>query len=128
MTRWCPPCVRLMSESAPSTSFRPRAMMHSCSHSFSACSIMWVENKHLTVQAPLLREVADPLRVSSPAAGLPEYPNGAAVRLQDVHDHTDRRRLPGAVRPEQAVDHTAGNRQRKVIDGGMTGEALADPV
>src|SRR5213083_1893219 len=27
MTRWCPPCIRLMSESAPSTSFRPRAMM-----------------------------------------------------------------------------------------------------
>src|SRR6266566_1805542 len=87
-----------------------------------------VEHPHLTVQAALLREVADPLRVSSPAAGLAEYPQGAAVRLQDVHDHPDRRGLPGAVRPEQAVDHTAGNGQRKFIDGDMTGEALADPV
>src|SRR5205814_7079111 len=83
---------------------------------------------HLTVQAALLREVADPLRVSSPAAGLAEYPQGAAVRLQDVHDHADRRGLPGAVRPEQAVDHTAGNGQRKFIDGDMTGEAPAHPV
>src|SRR3989454_1258661 len=87
-----------------------------------------VEHPHLAVQAALLREVADPPRVGSPATGLAEYPHGAAVRLQDVHDHTDGRRLPGAVWPEQAVDHTAGNGQRQLIHGGVTGKAFADPI
>src|SRR6266699_13455 len=87
-----------------------------------------VEHPHLTVQAALLREVADPLRVSSPAAGLAEYPQGAAVRLQDVHDHADRRGLPGAVRPEQAVDHATGHGKRELINGDVTGEAFADPL
>src|SRR6266513_2527239 len=87
-----------------------------------------VEHPHLALQAALLRQVADPLRVGSPAARLPEYAHGAAVGLQDVHDHADRRRFPGAVRPEQAVDHATGHGKRELINGDVTGEALADPV
>src|SRR6266403_3130762 len=87
-----------------------------------------VEHPHLAVQAALLREIADPLRVDAAAAGLPEHPHGAAVGLQNVHDHADRRRFPGAIRPEQAVDHATGHGKRQLINGGVTGEALADPV
>src|SRR6267143_1047158 len=87
-----------------------------------------IEHAHLAIQAPLLREVADPLRVPPAAARVPEQPHRTVVRLQDVHDHADGRRLPGAVRPEQAVDHATGHGQREVIDGDVTGEALADPV
>src|SRR5881296_3098319 len=63
-----------------------------------------------------------------PAARLAEQPHGAAVGLQDVHDHADRRRLAGAVRPQETVDHALGDGERELINGGVTGEAFADPV
>src|SRR5882762_4697402 len=87
-----------------------------------------VEHPHLAIQAALLREIADPLRVGAPTARLPEYPHRTAVGLQNVHDHADGRRLSGAIRPEQAVDHATGDGKRQLINSGVTGEALADPV
>src|SRR5437667_1005579 len=87
-----------------------------------------VEHPHLPVQAALLREIADPLRVSAPAVRLPEDRRRGAVGLQDIHDHADRRGLPGAVRPEQAVDHATGHGQGQLGNGGVTGEVFADPV
>src|SRR5947207_1496562 len=87
-----------------------------------------VEHPHLAVQAALLGEVADPLRVGSPPARLAEYAHGPAVGLQEVHDHAKRGRFPGAVRPEQTVNHATGHGQRQLIDGGVTGEAFADPI
>src|SRR5882724_6532903 len=87
-----------------------------------------VEHAHLAVQSALLREIADPLRVGAAAPRVPEYPHGAAVGRQNVHDHAYGGRLPGAVRPEQAVDHPARYGQRQLVNGGVTGEAFADPV
>src|SRR6266853_5696307 len=87
-----------------------------------------VEHPHLPVQAALLREIADPLRVSAAAVRLPEDLYHPAVGLQDIHDHADRRGLPGAVRPEQAVDHATGHGQGQLGNGGVTGEVFADPV
>src|SRR6266513_1028362 len=76
--------------------------------------------------APL--PATDPLRVSAAAVSLPEDLYHAAVGLQDIHDHADRRGLPGAVRPEQAVDHATGHGQGQLGNGGVTGEVFADPV
>src|SRR6266849_1878362 len=87
-----------------------------------------VEHPHLAVQPALLREIADPLRVGPAAPRLPEYTHGASVGLQNVHDHAYGRRLPGAVRPEQAVDNPAGHGQRQLVNRGVTGKAFADPV
>src|SRR6266581_1162917 len=87
-----------------------------------------VEHAHLAVQATLLGEIADPGRVRSPAAPLAEQPHGPLVRLDDVHDHADRRRLAGAVGPEQAVDRAGGDRERQAVHGGVTGEALRHPI
>src|SRR5690348_8159410 len=87
-----------------------------------------VQDAHLAVQPPLLRQVADPFRVLAASRWLAEQPDLARVRLEDVHDHANRGRLAGAVGPEQAVHGARGNGQRERVDGGVTGEALGHPV
>src|SRR5205807_3647380 len=62
------------------------------------------------------------------AVRLPEDLYRTAVGLQDIQDHAERRGLPGAVRPEQAVDHATGHGQGQLGNGGVTGEVFADPV
>src|SRR6266516_369370 len=87
-----------------------------------------VEHPHLGVQAALFGQVADARRVIAPRSALTEQPDLALVRLEDVHDHANRRGLPGAVGPEQAEDHAARDRERQAIDCGVTGESLGDAV
>src|SRR2546430_2025797 len=62
------------------------------------------------------------------ALPISEQPDLALVRRDDIHDHTDRRRLPGAVRAEQPEDHCARDRERQRVDRGVTGEAFGDSV
>ena len=56
----------VIARSSPSSTFLPRAMMHTESHTFSACSIWWVENS--TVR-PLLRMSSTTSRSTSALIG-----------------------------------------------------------
>src|SRR5690606_17101700 len=66
------------------------------------------------VQAALLREVTDAPEYAAGLRRLTENGDLAAVARDDVHDHPQRRRLPGAVRAEDAVDGAARYGERKV--------------
>src|SRR3989442_8576607 len=81
-----------------------------------------IEHPHPGVQSALLGEVAGAGGVRAPAELLAEQPHGTLVGLEDVHDHSDRSRLPGAIRAEQAEDHARGHREREAVHGGVAGE------
>ena len=80
---------------------------------------------HRLVESLLLRQVAD-ARPDVERRRRAEYRDAPARRLDDVEDHADRRRLSGAVRPEEAVDGPARDRQAHVVDRGEVAEALRD--
>ena len=86
-----------------------------------------VDHLHLLVEAALLRQEADPGRQLAPPQGSTEEGDPAFVGLDDVHDHPDGGALPGAVRPEQAEDHTRRDLQREAADRRVAGESLGDP-
>ncbi len=54
--------------------------------------------------------------------------DGAAARLVEPRDDVERRRLPGAVRADQAGDLVLLHRQRKLVEGEDAAEASADVV
>ena len=81
---------------------------------------------HLAVESALLGEIAEPLRdlriVRRPA----EDVNRAGVGRDDVQDHPDGGRLPGAVGAEKSV-HTPGrNAERQIAHRRVLGVALGD--
>ena len=80
---------------------------------------------HRLVESLLLGQVAD-ARPDVERRRRAEYRDAPARRLDDVEDHADRRRLAGPVRPEEAVDGPARDRQAHVVDGGEVAEALRD--
>jgi len=81
---------------------------------------------HLLVQPALLREVADPVGDPGCAVRRAEQRDRSAVRHDDVEQHPDRRRLPRAVRAEQAVHGSAGDGERQVAHGEVVAVALHD--
>ena len=53
-----------------------------------------------------------------------EDERASARRLREAEQHAQRRRLPGAVRPEEARDRARFERERQVVDGEDLAEAL----
>src|ERR1019366_7948621 len=84
-----------------------------------------VDDLHLPVEAALLGQVADAF-LQPVVHLLAEHADLARVRLRDVHDHADRGRLPGAVRPEETERGAVRDLEVEVVDGGELAEALHD--
>ena len=82
-------------------------------------------HRHLFVEAALFREITDVVARGVRTA-LAEHGDLAAIGQDDVHDHPDRCRLAGSVRPDEAVDRSVGHVERHVVDGAMRAERLAD--
>ena len=80
------------------------------------------------VEARPLDERADPR--DRLTGGTAEYPCRPAGRAHQTHEHAQRRRLAGAVRPQEAEHLAATHRQRQPFDGRpgsiALGEALGD--
>ncbi len=53
-----------------------------------------------------------------------QHPRVARVGLEQRREHPDRRRLPGTVRPENAVHGASANREVDAIDGDGVTERL----
>ena len=83
---------------------------------------------HLLVESALLGEIADAIARAPANARLSEDRDRASVGLDDVEDHADRRRLAGAVGAEQAVDGSAGNLEREILDCDVSRERLANLI
>src|SRR6185312_12546367 len=81
---------------------------------------------HLLVQAALFGQVADPVETAPLGIGPSEDGNAPFVGGDDVEDHPDRRRLSGAVWPEEAVHGALGNSEGKRADGLVIAVALRD--
>jgi hypothetical protein len=81
---------------------------------------------HLLVQPALFRQVTDAIGHSVLEMRPAEDGDRPGVRSDDVQDHPDRRRLAGAVRPEQAVHGPLRYDEVHVADGNMLLESLAD--
>lgn len=72
---------------------------------------------HFLVEAALFREVADAIGRTGIVARLPKDADRSLVGRDDVEDHADGRRLPGAVRSEEPVDGSAWDLEREVLYG-----------
>src|SRR5207245_2310488 len=80
----------------------------------------------------LLREVAD-AHAAAPVHGQTRdlfslEEDAAAVGRQEAHHHVERRRLPGAVRAQQADDLSTLDVERHVVDDLAALEPLHDPL
>src|ERR1035437_317510 len=86
-----------------------------------------VDDLHLPVEAALFGQVPDAL-LELVVHLLAEDADLARVRLRDVHDHADGRRLPGAVRAEQAECRAVRDLEVEMIDRRELAEALHDTL
>ncbi len=82
---------------------------------------------HARVEPALLGHVADAV-ARRVVGGLAEDLDRAGVGAQDVHDHPQRGRLAGAVRPQQAEDAAPGNLEGQVLHRHVAGEGLPYPL
>ena len=82
-------------------------------------------DRHPRIEAALLRHVAEPQPLGQPdRPPVPEHLAG--VQLDEPEDRAHRRRLPGAVRPEEAEHPPAPDRERAVIERLHRAEPLAN--
>ena len=122
------------SQRFPSTPLRPMRSIAACTRSRRPRSGDALQARdereirgdlHLAIEAALLGQVADAvLRLER--RRVPEHAQLARVRHQDRHDHADRRRLAGAVRPDEAVQRAARDREIEPVDGRQAAERLRD--
>ena len=77
-------------------------------------------DREVFVQRELLRHVADAAlqRLGVARDLVAEHVDLAGGRVQQAAEHADRRRLAGAVRPEEAVDLAPAHREIEAVDGG----------
>src|SRR5690606_25231458 len=75
--------------------------------------------RHPRVKVLFLRDVADlPLHADGYAAlALAEELDAPRIRLDDAHEHAQRRRLAGAVAAEEAVHLAARHGERQPVQG-----------
>jgi hypothetical protein len=83
---------------------------------------------HLGIQPALLGQISDLRRRSATRAQPIEDDDRPGVGRDDVVDHAQRRRLAGAVRPEDAVDAAARHLERDAVDSHVVAEPLDDPL
>ena len=87
-------------------------------------------DRQVLVEGEALRHVADValdlLRLASGCRSRGRCP--AAVGPEQPADHADRRRLAGAVRPEEADDLAFATLEVDVVDDRLVAEALGQPV
>jgi hypothetical protein len=78
---------------------------------------------------PRLQDRAhEPAGTREVAVALPEYLDGAQRRLGEVEDHSQRRRLSGAIRAEESSDPTRTDVEAEPVNGGGRSEPLGQAV
>jgi hypothetical protein len=89
-----------------------------------------LERRHLLEEADVLERPSDPElgdRVRRLPADVDAVEHDLAGRLPvDAGEHVEERRLPRAVRADQAHDRAGRNREVDVVDGDETAELLAN--
>jgi hypothetical protein len=87
-----------------------------------------VLDRHPLGHLLVLGDVADPLEVSrgQPARVGVEHERPARGRLQNVHEHPDRRRLACAVRADQTIDAPPIHGQRQAVQDDGPAEPVAE--
>ena len=78
---------------------------------------------HLSVDAALFREIADTI-FRFDRRRPPQHRQLAAIRKQDRHDHAERRRLAGAVGPDEPVERSHRHLEIEIVDGDRRAEGL----
>src|SRR6201747_2230202 len=84
-----------------------------------------VHHRHLPVEAALLGQIADPPQVFG-RPRVAEHLDLSGVGGRDVHDHADRGRLAGAVRPQQPEDAPRRHGHRNAVHRHEAPVGLAD--
>jgi hypothetical protein len=91
-----------------------------------------VEHRHVRAELQVLEGPRDPQahdavrRLAEQVLAL--VANGAAARPVQARDHVERRRLAGAVRPDQPRNLVLVHRERKLVESEDPSEAPADVV
>src|SRR5262249_44050595 len=80
---------------------------------------------HLPVDTALFRQVPDAV-LRFERRTVSQHRQLAGIRKQNRHDHPDRRRLAGAVRPDETVERAAGDDELEVRHGPGGAERLVD--
>ena len=89
-----------------------------------------VERRHVVVEADGIGQIADQALDLKRLARriVAEHADAAAGHIGQAEHHQDGRGLARAVRPEQAEDLAASDRERNVVHGGDAAIALGQPL